>query len=332
MSNSDHPVNHDIYDSIVIGGGPAGAAAAVYAARKKMKTLLVTEGFGGQSLTSPNIENWIGTIGLTGLELARALEAHARAQKSVEVKAAETVVSVSEIPCLFQVLTKKGDVYITKTVIVASGGRRRRLGIPGENELEGKGVAYCSTCDAPLFSDQTVAVIGGGNTALETVIDLVPYARRIYLVSRRPELRGDPSTEERVRECSKVTFIQNAQPLEILGDGTVTHLKYEDKVSHQERELSVNGIFVEIGSVPNSEMVKDLVERNPFGEIVVDPKTCATSKPGIFAAGDVTDEIYKQNNIAAGDAVRAALSAYNYLLNINQQSPCADLYATEKYL
>ena len=307
-----------IYDIIIIGGGPAGAAAGVYSARKKLKTLIITDSFGGQSLISDSIENWIGVKKMTGLELAKILEEHVRAYENVEIKMPEKVVSVKEISSGWEVSTDKNNVYQTKALIVASGGRRRHLNILGEDKFEGKGVSYCSTCDAPVFRNKQVAVIGGGDAGLETTIDLMPYASKIYLVSNKELLTGDISTQEEIKKSDKVSVIMNADTQEILGDKFVSGLKYLDKNDNQVKELKVEGIFVEIGSVPNSEFIKDLVDVNQAGEIIVDHKTGATTHPGIFAAGDVTDEIYKQNNISAGDAVAAALSAYNYLLKIKK--------------
>ena len=307
-----------IYDIIIIGGGPAGAAAAIYSARKNLKTLMITSDFGGQSVVSDSIENWIGVKKMTGLELAKMLEEHVRAQENVEIKMPEKVVSVKEISSGWEVSTDKNNVYQTKALIVASGGRRRHLNVPGEDKFEGKGVSYCSTCDAPVFKNKTVAVIGGGDAGLEATIDLMPYASKIYLISNKESLTGDPSTQEEIKKSDKVNVIMNADTQEILGDKFVSGLKYLDKNDNQVKELEVEGIFVEIGSVPNSEFIKNLVDTNQAGEVIVDHKTGATTHFGIFAAGDVTDEIYKQNNISAGDAVVAALSAYYYLLNIKK--------------
>lgn len=310
-----------IYDLIIIGGGPAGAAAGVYSARKKLKTLLITEEWGGQSNVSSSIENWIGTVVISGFELAQALERHVRAQEGIEIVSSDKVSEALEISGGYEIKTENGKSYQTKTLIVASGGRRRRLGIPGEDKFDGKGVAYCSTCDAPIFKNKDVAVVGGGNAGLEAVIDLFPYAAKIYVINRGSGLTGDPLTQEEVKKSQKVTIINNAEIQEILGNQFVTGIKYLDKTNSGIKELALGGVFVEIGSVPNSEFIKKLVTTNKAGEIIIDHKTGATSRAGIFAAGDVTDEIYKQNNISAGDAVAAALSAYNYLLNIKKQSP-----------
>ena len=314
-----------MYDLIIIGGGPAGAAAGVYAGRKKLKTLIIADSFGGQSLVSDSIENWIGVKKMTGLELAKMLEEHIRVYENVEIKMPEKVVSVKSAqggPASgWEITTDKNAAYVTKALIVASGGRRRRLNVLGEKKFEGKGVSYCSTCDAPVFRNKLVAVVGGGNAGLEAAIDLVSYASKIYIINHGPELTGDPLTQEEIKKSPKVVIINNAETQEIFGDQFVAGIKYLDKQDNKQKELPLQGVFVEIGSVPNSEFMKGLIEMNKAGEIIVDHKTSATSKPGIFAAGDVTDEIYKQNNISAGDAITAALSAYNYLLNIKKQSP-----------
>ena len=310
-----------IYDLIIVGGGPAGAAAGVYAGRKKMQTLLLTEGFGGQSIVSSSIENWIGIKSIAGFELAKVFEEHVRTYPEVEIKMPEKTVSVKEISGGFEVATDRNGVYQSKTLIIATGGRRRRLNVLGEDKFDGRGVSYCSTCDAPLFKDKAVAVIGGGNAGLEATIDLFPYAKKIYIINRGAELTGDPLTQEEIKKHPEAVIINKAQMQEILGDQFVTAIKYLDSQDNQVKELSVGGVFVEIGSVPNSEFMKGLVEMNKAGEIIVDHRTGLTSHLGIFAAGDVTDEIYKQNNISAGDAVAAALSAYNYLLNIKKSSP-----------
>ena len=318
-------MSQELYDTIIIGGGPAGAGAAVYAARKRLKTLVITESFGGQSIVSGGIENWIGEISITGQELAEKLEKQVQAQKDVEIKSPERVTAVVQgVDCIFEVQTDKGGHYRSKTLIVASGGRRKRLRVEGEDRFESKGVAYCSTCDAPFFQDQDVAVVGGGNSAMETVIDLEPYAHKIYLLIRSDQIKADPPIYEKVKKISQVQAVRQAEVQEILGDEAVKGLKYKDLKSGEVQELAVQGVFVAIGSHPNSDFVRDLVDTNQAGEILVDHRTAQTSKLGIFAAGDVTDDPYKQNNISAGDGVRAALSAYHYILDIQRYSPCAE--------
>lgn len=303
-----------MYDLIIIGGGPGGVAAGVYAARKKIKTLLIAESFGGQSLVSADIQNWIGTKSLSGLDLAKNLEEHLRAQEEIEILDGNLVVKVEKLNSNgFKVTTKNEKTLETKTVLVCSGSHHKKLGIPGEEKLNGKGVVYCSTCDAPLFGGKTVAVVGAGNAGLEAVIDLFPYANKIYLLIRSDKIKGDPVTFETVRTNPKVEIKYQAEVREILGDQLVIGIKYLDKRDNQEKELKLDGVFVEIGSTPNSDLVKDLVNIDERGQIIVDHKTQMSSLPGIWAAGDVSDVLYKQNNISAGDAVKAVLNIYDYL-------------------
>lgn len=309
-----------MYDVIIIGGGPTGTAAAVYTARKRMKTLLIVEEFGGQSIVSDDIQNWIGETHISGYDLAKKFEAHVRSFPDiVEIKTPERAVAVRVLNCTaenicdFEVETDKGK-YQGKTVILGAGARRRKLGIPGEEKLNGKGVAYCSTCDAPLFSGKAVAVVGGGNAGLEAAVDLIPYATKIFVLEFGEALKADPVTQEEVKKNPKIEVIFNAESKEVVGESFVAGLKYLDRKTNEEKTLEVQGVFVEIGSIPNSEMVKGLVELDKFGQVIIDSKHATTSHPGIYAAGDITDDPYKQNNISAGDAVKAALSAYGYLL------------------
>jgi NADH-dependent peroxiredoxin subunit F len=322
-----------MYDVIIVGGGPAAAAAAVYAARKRLKTLVLTESFGGQSIVSDDIQNWIGDQHISGFDLAKKLEAHVRSfPDMVDIKMPERVLKVEMLKCGdegrvcdFTVKTEQGNAYDGKAIILAAGARRRKLGVSGEEKFSGKGVAYCSTCDAPLFSGKKVAVIGGGNAGLEAVVDLFPYAAEIYLMEYGEELKGDAVTQEEIKKNPKLKeIILNAQTIEIMGDTFMTGLKYTDRKTNEEKILAADGVFVEIGSVPNSEMVKDLVELDKYGQVKIDSKHASTSRPGIFAAGDITDDPYKQNNISVGDAVKAALAAYGYLQKREKTSPAAE--------
>ena len=288
-------------------------AAGVYAARKKIKSALIAESFGGQSFVSAEIQNWIGTKSISGFEWAKSLEDHLRAQEGIDIFDGDLAVKVEKAGASFQVKTKNGKTYDTQTILVVSGSRRKKLGVPGEKEFDGKGVAYCATCDAPLFKDKIVAVVGGGNAGLESVIDLLSYASKIYLLEFSDSLKGDPITQEKIKSSSKVEIIFNAKTVEILGDKFVIGLKYENEKTKEIKELKLDGVFVEIGSIPNADFVKDLVETNKFGEIIVNHKTQASSLPGIWAAGDVSDVLYKQNNISAGDAVKAVLNIDQYL-------------------
>jgi len=317
-------MSQDLYDTIIIGGGPAGAAAAVYAARKKLKTLVIVERFGGQSFVSSSIENWIGELTISGMELSEKLKKHVQAQGNIEIEEEKVTQVVEASNCIYEVKSDKGGSYRSKTLIIATGAHRRRLQIPGEDKFDGRGVAFCSTCDAPFYSDLDVAVVGSGNSALETVVDLLPYAKKIYLIIRSEKLKGDPVNQEKVNQSPKVQMIRGAEVEEILGNQSVTGLRYKDKKTEKTKELTAGGVFIEIGLISNSEFVRGLVEINEAGEIVVDHATGQTSQAGIFAAGDVTNDPFKQNNIAAGDGVRAALSAYHYILNIKKYSPCAE--------
>jgi alkyl hydroperoxide reductase subunit F len=302
-----------MYDLIIIGAGPGGVAAGVYAARKKMKTLLITDSFGGQSVVSGGIENWIGMKSISGYDLAKSLEDHLRAQEDIEIIDDDRVVGVAKTSAGFSLATKNGKAFETKCILLASGSRRKKLGVPGEKELDGKGVVYCSTCDAPIFKNKIAAVVGGGNSALESVMDLIPYASKIYLLVRSEILKGDLVTQEKIKQHPNVEIVFDAVPQEILGKDFVTGIRYEDAKTGTIKELTLDGVFVEIGLVPNSDFVKNIVKLNDYGAVVVDPATQATTVPGIWAVGDVTDALYKQNNISAGDAVKAALNIYDHI-------------------
>ncbi len=302
-----------MYDLVIIGGGPAGVAAGVYAARKKIKTVLITESFGGASLVSSDIQNWIGTKSISGLELAKNFEEHLRAQEDMEIHSSDLAEKVENAGGGWKVFTKEGKVFETKTILVTTGSVRKKLGIPGEQEFDGKGVVYCSTCDAPIFKDKSVAVIGGGNAGLEAVVDLLPYANNVHLLEYNDTLKGDPLTQDKIKKNPKVTILTNAKTIEIAGDKFVTGLIYEDRKSGEKKEIKLAGVFVEIGAYANVGFLKDLVRLNNLGEIVVDHKTQQTSQPGIWAAGDASDVLYKQNNISAGDAVKAVLNIVDYL-------------------
>jgi alkyl hydroperoxide reductase subunit F len=302
-----------MYELIIIGGGPSGVAAGVYAARKKIKTLLITESFGGQSMVSENIENWIGSKSISGYDLAKNLENHIRAQEGIELIDDDLVTGVKKTDNGFFVFTKDGKTFETKYIILASGSSRRKLNIPGDDKFEGKGVVYCSTCDAPLFKNKTVAVIGGGNSALESVVDLVSYASKVYLLVRSEILKGDPITQDAVKAHPNIKIIFNAVPQEIIGNDFVSGVKYKDAKTGELKELSLDGVFVEIGLIPNSDIVKGIVNFNEYGAVITNEKTQETSMPGIWAVGDVTDELYKQNNISVGDGIKAVLNVYDHL-------------------
>ena len=301
-----------MYDLIIIGGGPGGVAAGVYAARKKMKTALITDSFGGQSLVSAGIENWIGTKSISGFDLAKNLEEHLRAQQGIEIMDGDLVAAViKKDDGTFSITTKNGVTLETKNILLASGSRRKRLGVPGEDKFDGKGVVFCTTCDAPLFGGKAVAVVGGGNSALEGVEDLLQYASKIYLFVRSEVLRGDPVTQEKVKSHPNVEILWDSVIEEIKGEIFVNGVKYKNVKTGEEKDIPLDGVFVEIGLVPNSDFVKELVTLDPFGKVVVDHKTQQTSCPGIWAAGDVSDVLYDQNNISVGDSIKAVLNFFD---------------------
>lgn len=307
-----------MYDLVIVGGGPAGVAAGVYAARKQMKAALITETFGGQSIVSNDVQNWIGTKSISGLDLAKNLEEHLRAQENIEIIDSDRVDSVQKLEQnevrAFKVTTAGGKIFESKTILVTTGSSRRKLGVPGEKELDGKGVAYCATCDAPIFKNKIVAVIGGGNSGLESVVDLLGYASKIFLIERSNSIKGDQVTFEKIKSNPKVEIMLDTDTKEIVGEKFVTSLKFTNSKTNEPGEIKLDGVFVEIGAIPNTDFVKDLVKLNSFKEIVVDHKTQQSSLSGIWAAGDASDVIYKQNNISAGDAIKAVLNIQEYLM------------------
>jgi alkyl hydroperoxide reductase subunit F len=304
-----------MYDLIIIGGGPAGVAAGVYAARKRLKTLFITFEWGGQSTVSDGIQNWIGTINIPGTKLAEDLKAHLEAYKSdiVEIKEHELVSKIEKDGEGFKVMTDAGGAYDTKTVLITSGSKRRKLEIPGAAEYENKGITYCASCDGPLFAGKDVVVIGGGNAGFETAAQLLAYAKSVTLLQRGTEYRADPVTVQKVLSNPKMKGITNTELVEVKGDQFVTTMVYKDLNDGQIKEIPCGGIFVEVGLVPATDYVKGLVELNAYGQVIADPRTQATKTPGIWAAGDCTDVLYHQNNIAAGDAVLALEDIYMHL-------------------
>ena len=301
-----------IYDLIIIGGGPAGAAGAVYAARKRLKTLLVTYDFGGQSIVSEGIQNWIGTISIPGTELAENLRKHIEAYKNdvVEIKEREKVSSIKKEGEVFTVATDANAKYLSRAILIAAGSGRRKLEAPGAERLEHKGLTYCASCDGPLFAGQDVAVIGGGNAAFETAAQLLAYCKSVTLLNRSDKFKADPISVEKVLKNPKMKVIKNTEILEIKGEKFVDEIVYKDSKTADIHELKVSGIFVEIGQIPNTSFVKDLVTLDKYNRIEIDPWTQKTSVSGIWAAGDSTNIKYHQNNIAAGDAVRAIEDIY----------------------
>ena len=296
-----------IYDLVIIGAGPAGITAAVYAARKKMNPLVVTKDIGGQASLSGDIQNYTGYQFISGPELAIKFEEHMR-KFNFEIKENEEVKELISRKGTFLVKTDK-DNYQAKTVIVASGKRSRELGVTGERKFRNKGLTYCATCDGPLFAGRDVAVIGGGNSALDAALQLIKIANHIYIINITDSLTGDGIMREKIRVDNKVSIFNNSRVKEILGDSFVRAIKIEE--DKEEKILAVQGIFVEIGLIPNSEFAPSL-EKNERKEIIVNQRN-ETNIPGIFAAGDVTNVPEKQIIIAAGEGAKAVLSAFRYL-------------------
>ena len=304
------------YDVLIIGGGPAGAAAAVYAARKGIRTGIVAERFGGQTMDTLGIENFISVLETEGPKFAAALEAHVR-HYGVDVMTLQRVARVEPAAqpggCA-KVVLDNGAVLKSRTVILATGARWRNVGVPGEQDYRTKGVAYCPHCDGPLFKGKDVAVIGGGNSGVEAAIDLAGVVKSVTLLEFADKLRADQVLVDKLRSLPNVTIHVNAQTTEITGDGQkMNGLRYKDRVGGAEHHLDLAGVFVQIGLVPNTEFLKGTVELSRFGEVIIDDK-CHTSVPGVFAAGDVTTVPYKQIIIATGEGAKAALSAFDHLI------------------
>jgi alkyl hydroperoxide reductase subunit AhpF len=303
------------YDLAILGGGPAGVSAGVYAARKRLKTLFITDSWGGQSIVSEGIENWIGTPSITGNDLAKNLKTHlsSYAGDILTINEGERATSLSQNEDkTFTITTSKGN-YQAKTALIATGSTRRKLEIPGAVEFENKGITYCASCDGPLFSGKDLSVIGGGNAAFETAAQLLAYAKSVTLLNRGTEFRADAITVEKVLANPKMKAIMNAGLVEIKGEAFVSSLVYEDMESKEKIEIPTEGIFVEIGLIPTTDFVKELIPLNKYNQIPIDPRTQATTIPGLWAAGDCTDVLYHQNNIAAGDGVRALEDIYMHI-------------------
>lgn len=298
-----------MYELIIVGAGPAGITASVYAARKRMDLLVISKDIGGQAAISGDIENYTGYQFITGPELAEKFSEHMR-KFDIKLKEMEEVIEVKKINNIVQVKTNEG-IYLGRSVIIASGKRSRELNVPGEKEFKNRGLTYCAICDGPLFKGKDVAVIGGGNSGLDAAMQLMKIAKRIYVINIAPDITGDPIMCEYVKENNIVTILNSTNVVSISGDKVVSGITI--KRSGKEESLPVQGVFVEIGLIPNSEFVKD-VKKNNFGEIMVNSFN-ETNIPGIFAAGDVTDVPEKQIIIAAGEGSKATLSVSKYLVH-----------------
>jgi alkyl hydroperoxide reductase subunit F len=305
-----------MYELIIIGAGPAGMTAAVYAVRKKIRTLLISGDVGGQGLTTWLVENYMGYQFIEGRELMQKFEEQVKQfPADIETEIGQRARRISRMNGGFEVETDNGETYQAKAVIFATGKRPRQLNIPGEKELLGRGVTYCAICDGPVFADMKVAVIGGGNSALEAADDMVKIAEHVHLVSLTP-LTGDQILIDKVKGANNLTMFLEHEVLEIKGKNSVEAIKIRDLKGKQEKELEVGGVFIEIGLIPNSELVKEVVTINRLEEIEVN---CGneTSVPGLFAAGDVTNVPEKQIVVAAGEGAKASLQAHRYLQRLS---------------
>lgn len=314
-----------MYELIIIGGGPAAITAAIYAARKKIKTLILAKSFGGQMLESYLIDNYPGLPALPGVKLMEKFVEHLKQYEKatskgdfdLAMKEGEAAQSISQESQTFLLKTDRA-AYSARAVIIATGKTERKLEIPGAADFEGKGITYCATCDAPIFRDKVVAVIGGGDSGQDTALQLLDYASKIYILSRYEDLKGsNRELQEKLKNNPKIEILKETEPKEIFGEKFVKGMICKNLKSREEKKIEVSGIFVEIGSIPSANFIDGLIKRNEKGEIIVDHNSGATSCSGIFAAGDVTDISAKQIVVAAGEGAKAALGAYEYLKKNN---------------
>ena len=305
-----------MYDVIVVGAGPAGLTASIYASRRDLKTLVLSMGLSDQVSETPHIENYPGFEKIEGYELIQRIEKQVR-DFDVKIKF-EEVVEIKPKKKSFVVKTAAKKKYEGKTLILAFGKIPRTLNIPGEEEFTGKGVSYCATCDAPLYKNKTVAVIGGGNAALDAALLLSKIAKKVYLVHRRDEFRGFESEVQKIKKRKNIELVLSHVAVKFKGNRVIRSMIIESKKTGKRKEIKIGGVFVEIGSVVKTDFVKDLVKLDKNGYIVVN-NNCETSRPGVFAAGDVDNTPFKQIIVAAGEGAKAGLMAYNYLHGIKAE-------------
>ena len=319
----------EAYDVLIVGGGPAGAAASVYAARKGIRTGILAERFGGQTMDTMSIENFISVLETDGPKFAAALEQHAKRYDVdiLNLQRAEKLIPARDKDGLIGIELANGATLRSKTVILSTGARWREVNVPGEHEYRNKGVAYCPHCDGPLFKGKRVSVIGGGNSGVEAAIDLAGIVGHVSLLEFGDQLRADAVLVNKLRSLRNVDIYTSAQTTEITGsDGKVNGLRYTDRASGEKKQIDLEGVFVQIGLVPNSEWLKGTLELSRHGEIVVDARG-QTSLPGVFAAGDVTTVPFKQIIIATGDGAKAALGAFDHLIRSSVALPVAEVVA-----
>ncbi len=304
------------YDLAIIGGGPAGVAAGIYAARKRLKTIFIAEEIGGQSAQSEEIQNWIGTEKISGFDFAKSLGKHLRAYTAdaVTLCIGERAEKISQINGGFEINTNKNNSYTARAILIAVGSARRKLEIQGADTFEHKGLTYCASCDGPMFSDQDVVVVGGGNAGFDSASQLLAYCKSVTILNRSSEpTKADPATVASVLAHTNAHLLNNTIPTAIHGNQFVESLAIKNTATEEENTLKVAGIFVEIGATPATVFAKDVANLAQDGTVKTDPRTQRTSREGIWAAGDCTDGLYHQNNIAAGDAVKALEDIYYWL-------------------
>ncbi|MBU1197755.1 FAD-dependent oxidoreductase [Candidatus Micrarchaeota archaeon] len=298
------------YDVVIVGAGPAGLSAAIYCARKNLSTLILSKNVGGQTAWSSHIENYLGYVGISGFDLTQKFREHVNQYKvPLQEGESQTVVSIEKTVAGFSTRTKNGKTYASRAVIVASGKLPRKLNVPGEDRFFGKGITYCATCDAPLFPNKDVVVIGGGNSAMDAVFQLDKIAKSIYVLNVLPSLQCDPIYKEKLAKLSKVTVLGEAQITGFEGEVLLKKITFEH--NGVAKSLDVQGAFIEIGSLPSTDFAS-LVKKNKWNEIIVN-NTAETSLPGVFSAGDVTDVPEKQTIVAAGEGAKAGVRVFEYL-------------------
>jgi len=303
-----------IYDLIIIGGGPAGITAGIYAARKRLRTLVLTKDFIGQVGKTSQIDNYPGFFGIFGLELIKKFEEHLK-KFEIDILEGEEIIKVEKKGENFLVKTKQKKEFLARAIIIATGRDPRPLEVEGEKEFIGKGVSYCSICDAPFFKDKSAAVIGGGNSGFEAALDLTKYAKRIFIFEKSDKIIADEILQEQASEEKKIEIHLNKEIKKIEGRGKVQAIIYDDLKTGKTFQVPIHGVFIQIGSIPATSFIKELVEFNEMDEIKINFETCETSIPGIFAAGDVNEGKDKQIVLAAGEGARAALNVYEYIRN-----------------
>lgn len=302
----------EVFDVLVIGGGPSGSSAAIYSARKGLNTGIVVERFGGQVMDTMAIENFISVKYTEGPKLSRNLEEHVR-NYDVDIISGESAKSLTKNGDFIEVALESNATLKSKTVIISTGAKWRELGVPGEEKFKNKGVAFCPHCDGPIYKGKDIAVVGGGNSGIEAAIDLANIVKHVTVLEFLPELKADAVLQEKLYSLSNVTVLKNVQVKEITGTNKVDGIIYIDRSTNEEKRINLEGIFIQIGLAPNTKWLSESLELNRIGEIVVDKK-CSTSLDGVFAAGDCTDSPYKQIIIAMGSGATASLSAFDYLI------------------